>query len=484
MANVTRDLVEHAPPGHIALVTIDAAHRRRAWTFGELADGARATAARFAALGVRRGDVVYTLCGSRSEWVLTMLACLRMGAVMAPCSPMLRAEDLRVRARTAVPRLVVADDQYLDVLADAGLDGNVLPLSAWGAGDAGSDVPPAPDLPEDDPAFLLFTSGSTGTPKPVWHGQRYVWGQRLQAEHWLGARPGDIVWSTAAPGWSKSTRNAFLAPWLMGAVAVLHEARFDVEQRMATVRDEGVTVLCMSPTEWRMLLAAGDPPALPSLRRLVAAGEPLDKETIARWRAATGLTIADGYGQTETGHIAGAPPDADAPPGSAGRPLPGVATRLHDGELQVDATTLPTLSLVPEPELVDGRWWPTGDLFQQDDDGWLFFQSRVDDVILSSGYRIDPVEVETALRSHSAVRDCLVAGIPDAQRGEVVAALVVVGGDAGDALADLAAALQDHVRTVTAPYKYPRVIRFVDALPRTTTGKAARGKGRELLAGE
>ncbi len=477
MANVTRDMVEHAPSDQTALVTIDAAGHRRVWTFGELADGARATSARFAALGVRRGDVVYTLCGSRSEWVLTMLACLRLGAVMAPCSPMLRAEDLRVRARTAAPRLVVADDQYLDVLTDAGLDESVLPLSEWGIGDA-QDVPLAPDLPDDDPAFLLFTSGSTGTPKPVWHGQRYVWGQRLQAGHWLGARPGDVVWSTAAPGWSKSTRNAFLAPWLMGAVAVLHEARFDVEQRMATVQGEGVTVLCMSPTEWRMLLANGDPPALPSLRRLVAAGEPLDKETIARWRAATGLTIADGYGQTETGHIAGAPPSADAPPGSAGRPLPGVTTRLHDGELQVDAATLPTLSLVPDTELVDGRWWPTGDLFQQDGDGWLFFQSRADDVILSSGYRIDPVEVETALRSHDAVRDCLVAGIPDVQRGEVVAALVVVDGNASD---ELATALQRHVRAVTAPYKYPRVIRFVDALPRTTTGKAARGKGRELL---
>ncbi|MPY77887.1 MAG: AMP-binding protein [Actinophytocola sp.] len=477
MANVTRDLVERASVDQTALITIDAAHARRVWTFGELADGARATAARFAELGVRRGDVVYTLCGSRGEWVLTMLACLRLGAVMAPCSPMLRADDLRTRARAARPKLVVADDRHLDVLAEAGLGDAVLPLSEWDV-DPDADVPPAPDLPEDDPAFLLFTSGSTGTPKPVWHGQRYVWGQRLQAEHWLGARAGDVVWSTAAPGWSKSTRNAFLAPWLMGAVAVLHEARFDVEQRLATVRAEGVTVLCMSPTEWRMLLSAGDPPVLPSLRRLVAAGEPLDKETIGRWRAATGLTIADGYGQTETGHIAGTPPGADAPPGSAGLPLPGVTTRLHDGELQVDATTLPTLSLVPGTDLVDGRWWPTGDLFEQDDDGWLFFKSRADDVILSSGYRIDPVEVETALRSHGAVRDCLVAGVPDAQRGEVVAALVVTD---DDAQADLVTALQQHVRTVTAPYKYPRVIRFVDALPRTTTGKAARGKGRDLL---
>lgn len=166
--------------------------------------------------------------------------------------------------------------------------------------------------------------------------------------------------------------------------------------------------------------------------------------------------------------------------GSVGRPLPGITVRLADGELQVDAATLPTLSLVPETNLVAGRWWPTRDLFDKDDDGWLYFRSRADDVIISSGYRIDPVEVETALRSHSGVRNCLVAGIPDPQRGEIVAALDVVDGYATPDQ-DMVTAVQQHVRAVTAPYKYPRVVRFVDALPRTTTGKAARGKGRELL---
>ena len=475
MSNATRDLVERAPASRTALITIDKAGRRRELTFGELAAEVRATGARFASLGIGRGDVVYTMCGSRIEWVLTILACLRLGAVLCPCSPMLRANDLKTRAATASPRLVVADDAHLGELTDAGFGDVILPLSEWTIDDTG-EPPPAPDLAEDDPAFLLFTSGSTGTPKPVWHAQRYVWGQHLHAEHWLGAEPGDLVWSTAAPGWSKSTRNAFLAPWLAGAKALIHEGRFDARQRLDLICAEQVTVLCMSPTEWRITLADGAPSGLPSLRRLVAAGEPLDADTIAGWRAATGLTIADGYGQTETGHIAGTPPGLTAPPGSAGRPLPGVDIRLHEGELQLDVTTLPTMSLVSDADLIDGRWWATGDLFDQDADGWLFFRSRADDVILSSGYRIDPLEVESALRSHPHVRDCLVAGVPDARRGEIVAALVVL--DGGDTDHE---ALQRHVREVTAPYKYPRLVRFTDDLPRTTTGKIARGRGKELL---
>lgn len=477
MLNVTRDLVEHAPAGQPALITRDAG-RRRSWTFGELADATRTTAARLAGLGVGRGDVIYTMCGSRIEWLLTILAGLRLGAVVAPCSPMLRAHDLRTRAEVARPALVVADDVHLPELRAAGLDDAVLPRSEWDGGRTVGEPPEPADLGPDDPAFLLFTSGSTGTPKPVWHAQRYIWGQRLQAEHWLGARAGDVVWSTAAPGWSKSSRNAFLAPWLQGAVAVLHDARFDVRERLEVVRAEGVTVLCMSPTEWRMILAAGDLPELPSLRRLVAAGEPLDAPTVDGWYEATGLRIADGYGQTETGHIAGVPPGQDAPAGSAGRPLPGVVVRLQDGELQVDAGTLPTISLVPDDALLDGRWWPTGDLFEQDADGWLHFRSRADDVIISAGYRIDPMEVETALRGHPGVRDCLVAGIPDAQRGQIVAALVVRHGAATEE------DLRRHVRATTAPYKYPRFLHFVDELPRTTTGKPARGKARELLVAQ
>lgn len=477
MPNVTVELVEQAPADRPALITLDA-RGRRTWTFGELADATRTTSARFAELGVGRGDVVYTMCGSRIEWVLSILACLRLGAVVAPCSPMLRAHDLRTRAEVARPRLVVADDRHLGELAGAGLDDAVLKLSEWDDAPAG-ETRAAADLQPRDPAFLLFTSGSTGTPKPVWHAQRYVWGQRLQAEHWLGARPGDLVWSTAAPGWSKSSRNSFLAPWLRGAVALLHDARFDPAERLEVVRREGVNVLCMAPTEWRMILAAGPLPELPSLRRLVAAGEPLDGPTVDGWQAVTGLRIADGYGQTETGHIAGVPPGEEAPAESAGKPLPGVGIRLHEGELQVDADTLATISLVPDEALTDGRWWPTGDLFEQDAEGWLFFRSRADDVIISAGYRIDPVEVETALRSHPDVRDCIVAGIPDPQRGEIVAALVVVNG--GSATAE---DLQQHVRTISAPYKYPRFVHFVDELPRTTTGKPARGTARELLAAE
>lgn len=483
MANFVSDLVDRRPPEEVALVAVDSSGRRREWTFGEIALLTRATSAQLEARGVRRGDVVVTMCGTRIEWVLTLLACLRIGAVAAPYSPMLRTADIRHRATAAPPVLVVADVRHLPDLTEAGLTA-VLPVSEIPT-DVGQEIgrlsAPA-DLGPTDPAFLLFTSGSTGTPKPVWHGQRYVWGQELQAAHWLGLRAGDVLWSTAAPGWSKSTRNTFIAPWLSGASAVLHDGRFDAAERLRIARAEHVSVLCMAPTEWRRILHDTEPTALPDLRRIVAAGEPLDSTTIAAWRQATGLVIADGYGQTETGHLAASTVDAPAPPGSVGRPLPGVVTRIHDGELQVDAETVPTLSLVAPEALVDGRWWPTGDLFDLDEDGFLYFRSRADDVILSSGYRIDPVEVEKALRTHPDVVDCLVAGVPDALRGEVVAALVVVRD--GCAQDSLRSSLQEHVRTSTAPYKYPRVVTFVPELPRTSTGKPARGRGRELLAGE
>jgi acyl-coenzyme A synthetase/AMP-(fatty) acid ligase len=475
-ANAVRDLVATRPAGERALITLGASGERREWTFGELVAASGSLAGAFAAHGVGRGSVVLTLVGNRVEYPLSMLACLRIGAVMLPCSEQLRAKDVALRLARARPSLVVCDERNRDVLDAAAPDCPVLTVPDESLFTT-HEPPPYADLDPLDPAFVLFTSGTSGEPKLVTHAQRYVWGQRVQARHWLAAQPGELVWSTAAPGWSKSTRNTFLAPWLCGASALLQDRRFDPAERLATVRREGVNVLCMAPTEYRLIASHAPIDALPSLRRVVTAGESLGLPAVESWRAQTGLVIADGYGQTETGHLAGVRPGEDAPPGSMGRPLPGVRVQIVDGELTVEPASVPTFFLGYDGGRAPEDLWRTGDQVQQDEDGWLYFQARVDDVIVSAGYRIGPAEVESTLLGHPAVRESAVIGEPDAERGEVVTAIIVLreGYRPSDALSR---ELQEHVKAETAPYKYPRRVRFVDALPKTNSGKIHRAELR------
>ena len=314
----------------------------------------------------------------------------------------------------------------------------------------------AADLAPTDPAVIVFTSGTTGEPRGVVYPQRYLAGQRLQAERWFGSRTGDVAWCTAAPGWSKSTRNAFVAPWLTGAVAVLHDGRFDPHERLRLCEELGVNVLCQAPTEYRMLAKRAELRPIPSLRRLVSAGEPIEPEAIRVFRENLGLSIGDGYGQTETGAIAGMGPGEDDPArdGSMGRPLPGLETRVVDGELQLRAATSETFF---DHYLDDGRfegeWWATGDLVREDGDGYLWFEGRDDDLILSSGYRIGPFEVESALVSHPAVTEAAAVAAPDPERGSVVRAIVVLGAD--DASDELARELQEHVKARDGALQVP-----------------------------
>ncbi|HEY5317933.1 MAG TPA: AMP-binding protein, partial [Solirubrobacteraceae bacterium] len=335
-------------------------------------------------------------------------------------------------------------------------------------------------LTATDPCLITFTSGTTGEPKGVLHGQRYLPGQRLQAEHWLDARPGELVWCTAASGWSKSARNAFIAPWLRGAAALLHDARFDPAERLEILAAEGVNVLCMAPTEYRVIAKRAELRPLPRLRALVAAGEALNPEILRVFHESLGLDIRDGYGQTETGQLTGMAPGVPVRPGSMGRPLPGVALSVQDGELVlVDPATDPTFFLQhlgedPPPE---GTPWRTGDRVHEDEDGFLYFEGRADDLIISAGYRIGPFEVESALISHAAVAEAAVVGAPDEERGSVVRAVVVLR-DGFAPGKELAAELQEHVRRETAPYKYPRIVDFTDELPKTSSGKIRRGELR------
>ena len=469
--NFARDVVEAAPPEQLALVALGRDGSRREWRMGELARWARTLAAHLDERGVRRGDVVLTLLGNQPEWVITMVACFRQGHVVLPCTEQLRAKDLRLRLEAAQPALVVADERNAAVLAAAGWSGPTI-WAPWGEWPA-RDAPPAARLAPADPCLITFTSGTAGEPKAVLHGQRYLAGQRLQAEHWLDARPGDLVWCTAAAGWSKSARNAFIAPWLRGASALLHDARFDPHERLELLARERVSVLCMAPTEYRVIAKRAAPHAAPGLRGLVAAGEALDPSVLGAWHDATGLWIRDGYGQSETGQLTGMPLGERARPGSMGRPLPGVRLDVLDGELVLDPATDPTFFVGYVGEPPPAGPWRTGDRVHADEDGFLHFEGRADDVIISAGYRIGPFEVESALAAHPAVAEAAVVAAPDEERGSVVRAVVVLrDGYAGSSA--LARELQEHVKHETAPYKYPRIVDFAAELPRTASGKIRR----------
>ena len=423
-----------------------------------------------------RADVVMTVVGNRPEWAYAMLACWRLGAVAQPCTEQLRPADLRARMEMVEPRAVVADARDLELVTSTGFDGPVLAVSDEALFE-GAPLPAIECAPEE-PALIVFTSGTAGEPKPVRHGHGYLYGQRVQAEHWYGARAGELCWCTAASGWSLSARNAFVAAWLREAAALLHDGRFEPAERLDLLERERVNVLCMSPTEYRAIAKREELRPLPDLRHACAAGEPLNPEVVRAWQEAAGVAIHDGYGQTETGHLTGMPIGPPVRPGSMGRPLPGFRAWIDDGELVVDPATVPTFFL-------DGardQPWRTGDRVREDEDGYLWFEGRTDDVIISAGYRIGPFEVESALVSHPAVAEAAAVAAPDELRGQVVRAVVVLrdGYEPGDALAS---ELQAHVKSETAPYKYPRIVDFAAALPKTPSGKIKRAELRDQPSG-
>ena len=468
--NFATELVGAVSPSRTALVALSADRSRRELSFGEVSERAARLAGTLTEHGAAKGSVVMTVIGNRPEWVETMVACFQIGAVALPCTEQLRPKDLRERMDLTEPRVVVVDERDAEAVREAGFDGPLLTVpddSLYEAAQA-----PAEDLAADDPALITFTSGTAGEPKPIRHGQRYLFGQHVQAEHWFGARSGDLAWCTAASGWSKSARNVFIAPWLMGATALLHDGRFDPDERLEVAEQEGVNVLCMAPTEYRAVAKRTQLRELPALRHAVAAGEPLNPEIVHLWRDAVGIEIHDGYGQTETGALTGMPIGPPVRPGSMGLPLPGFKLWVDDGELCVDPSTVPTFFLDGPRDV-----WRTGDRVREDEDGYLWFEGRTDDVIISSGYRIGPFEVESALVSHPAVAEAAAVAAPDEERGSVVRAVVVLreGHEPGE---QLARELQEHVKTETAPYKYPRIVEFAKELPKTASGKIRRAELR------
>ena len=488
--NFARDVVERHARDELALTFVDAAGEVSRLTWGEIADGAARWSGVLAERGLRRGDRLLVLVGKTPDWHLILLGALRLGVVTIPCSEMLRAKDLEFRMRHSGAALLVAHRGAESEVA--GMDVLFLDEAREPAA-----IPDCEDTRADEPAFILYTSGTTKDPKGVTHTHAYTYAKRMQAEHWLDARPGDLVWCTAGTGWAKSIWNVFLGPWSRGAEILLHEGGFDPRERFELLERMEVTVLCQAPTEYRLMAKLDDLGRhdLSRLRHAVSAGEPLNPEVIKAFRDAFGITIYDGYGQTENTLLVANTPRDEVKPGSMGLPTPGhdvevvdergevvpvdaegdIAVRGHPPSLFVGYWDAPDETAA----VYRGEWYVTGDRATRDADGYLWFTGRADDVILSAAYRIGPFEVESALLEHPAVAESAVVGKPDPERGQIVKAFVVLrpGAEAGD---DLAAELQAHCKAVTAPYKYPREIEFVDSLPKTRSGKIRRVELRRL----
>jgi acyl-coenzyme A synthetase/AMP-(fatty) acid ligase len=346
--------------------------------------------------------------------------------------------------------------------------------------------------------MCYFTSGTTGYPKMTMHAHGYALAHKSTGAYWLDLTPDDLHWNISDTGWAKAAWSSYFAPWIIGSAIFVHQTNgFSARRCLDLLQEHPVTTMCGAPTIYRMLvqedLSRRD---FAALRHCVAAGEPLNPEIISTWRRATDITIRDGYGQTETVLLCGNYPFLDVKPGSMGRPAPGIDLAVispegevlsgEEGDIAVRVKPTPPPGLFlgyrGEPEKTAqcfvGDWYITGDRARVDEDGYFWFVSRSDDVILSSGYRIGPFEVESALLEHAAVAESAVVSSPDPQRGEVVKAFVVLcaGYEPSEALGE---ELQQHVKTVTAPYKYPRKIEFVEELPKTVSGKIRRVELRD-----
>jgi len=507
--NFARDVVDVlASDDRLGLLFVDSSLCRTAFSFPQIAAASRRWAGALRDLGIAKGERVVVLLPKVPAWLLAMLALDRLGAVVIPCSEQLRAKDLAFRANHAEATTVIAHPSNaaeVDLMRAAApgvrrflLTGS--DASGWTALDPLVDRSPefaGVPTAAADLAYIVYTSGTTKDPKGVVHSHAYTFAKRMQAMVWLDAKAMDLIWCTAGTGWAKSLWNVLLGPWSCGAPIVLHEGGFDPAQRMDLIRDLEVTVLCQAPTEYRLeakLEHLGERWHLPHLRHCVSAGEPLNPEVLALWKAAFDLTVFDGYGQTENSLLVANVPGMDVRPGSMGKPTPGHDVHVVDAEgSPVQSGEVGDIGLRGHPPTLflgyykndaetqasrRGEYYLTGDRAQIDDDGYFWFVGRSDDVISSGAYRIGPFEVESALLEHPAVAESAVVGSPDPDRGNIVKAFVVLraGYESSDALI---ADLQNHCKRVTAPYKYPREIEFVVELPKTRSGKIRRVELRQ-----
>jgi len=462
-------------------------------------------------LGVGAGDNVLVLLSALPEWWELQLALMRLNAIPVPATTMLSAEDIRYRLKTLRAKAVVSDAENAGKVEEAlkGLEyaprlviignGHCPCPPKWSDYIAGRDAAPAfagERAPSDSPALIFFTSGTTGPPKLVVHTQAsYPLAHMITGRFWLDLKPGDLHWNLSDTGWAKAAWSSLFGPWHMGATvfSFYRKGRFDPLQTLDVLGRYPVTVFCGPPTAYRMMVKeSGEKIALKGMRHFVAAGEPLNKEVIELWREKTGLWIYDGYGQTETVNMIANLRAVPVKPGSMGLPAPGFDVDVIDeeavplppgieGDIAIRVRPSRPVGLFKEymgnpdatRKTLRGDWYITGDRAVKDEEGYFWFVGRADDIILTSGYRIGPFEIESVLIEHPAVEESAVVASPDPLRGEVVKAFVVLtkGYAPSDSLRE---ELQEFVKKHTAPYKYPRLLEFIEELPKTVSGKIKR----------
>jgi acyl-coenzyme A synthetase/AMP-(fatty) acid ligase len=500
-----------AHPSRVALLWEDQSGNRSRLTFADIRNQSNRIANLLTDLGIRRGDPVMIVLPRLTMWQSVYIGALKAGAIVVPCVSMLREKDLVYRANHSGARAIIAGFDSADLVSDLRSQcptlAQYLLVGAARTGWASIQEAMQSASPEfqpldtrgDEPAICYYTSGTTKEPKAVLHGHAYTWAHQFTGSLWLGLKPGDRHWTTSDTGWAKAAYGVLFGPWMNGITTLMYNGRFEPKKQLELLKRYGITSFCAPPTEYRMLvkedLASHQ---LPALRHCAGAGEPLNPEVIEIWRQHLGLLIHDGYGQTETALLAANLPGMAIRPGSMGRPFPGIELSIVDENLREVATgdtgqvavrvrpeKPPSIMLEywknPDENAAafQGDFYLTGDNAYCDADGYLWFVGRADDVIGSAGYRIGPFEVESALLEHPAVMESAVVASPDPDRGSIVKAFVRLkpGTERSEALAT---ELQDHVKRITAPYKYPREIEFVDDLPKTVSGKIRRVELRQL----
>ncbi|MDG5821464.1 AMP-binding protein [Natronococcus sp. A-GB7] len=485
-------------------------------TYADLCDEMNRFANGLEELGVSKGDRVMHLFPRHPDAFAIQLGALSVGALLVPCSSMLRAKDIEFRANDCDASTVVVHESLTDmvepVFDDTPLE-RVIVLDGDGntgdeqwstfesVVDGQSTEYDGPDLGAADPMSINYTSGTTGQPKPVLHKHRWMYCfNAVNAPYWWGVDEDtdlddELLWATTGTGWAKWFWSPVGVGLTTGATQLIYDGDFEPETFLELLEDEGVTKLCAVPTQYRMFANADLESYNVQLNDTLSAGEPLNREPIERIEEAWGVTPRDGYGQTETVALVTNYPGIDIKPGSMGKPTPGVGATIIDtqdeeeveeGEIGEIAVPVDSPAIFDgyyeKPELdeqkLSGDYYRTGDLASQDEEGYFFFEGRADDIIISSGYRIGPFEVEDALVSHDAVAEAAVVDSPHDERGSVVKAYTILA-DGYDGSDDLKDELQGFMKEETAPYKYPRRIEFVDELPKTSSGKIRRVELRE-----